>query len=97
MHPQCCKTPDTCSLSYRDHLVGVGLGVDAIPSRAVTRNPDMPDEPCTVTRAREKWLTADRDAYKRLRDDGLHPRAIKGAAALEARAETRSEIERGYA
>lgn len=95
-HPECCKEPDTCQLSYVQHLRGFVLGVDAIPTRAVTRNKGVPDEPSTVTRKREKQLVKDRDAYKRLRRDGLHPRALKGAARLEATAETRSEIERGF-
>jgi hypothetical protein len=40
-------------------------------------------------------LEKDRDAYKRLRDDGLQPSGIRDSAELEKTAETRMEIEAG--
>ena len=41
-------------------------------------------------------LEKDRDAYKRLRDDGLQPTGIRDSADLEKTAETRMEIEAGH-
>ena len=38
----------------------------------------------------------DRDAYKRLRDDGLQPTGIRDSADLEKTAETRMEVEAGH-
>lgn len=83
-HPQSCTDPD-CQLAYRDHLVGIGIAAAALPTRAVTRNAGQPDEPSTVTRAREKRIEADLPAYKRMRDAGLRPRSTVGAATVERR------------
>jgi len=41
-------------------------------------------------------LEKDRDAYKRLRDDGLQPTGIRDSADLEKTAETRMEVEAGH-
>lgn len=92
-HPACCKNPESCSLTYREHLVGVGLAASAIPTRAVTRNEGTHNEPSIVTKARERQLEKDMPAYKRLRQDGLHPRSIKGSARLEATATSAAQIE----
>jgi hypothetical protein len=43
----------------------------------------------------EKQLDKDRPAYKRMRDDGLQPKGLSGAADLERRASSRWEIEAG--
>ena len=40
-------------------------------------------------------LSADRDAYKRLKDDGIQPKGLKGAAQLEKHASSAWEIEAG--
>jgi len=45
--------------------------------------------------AREKRWAKDMPAYKRLRAQGLQPKSIDGSAHLEARAETRFEVESG--
>lgn len=45
--------------------------------------------------AREKRWAKDMPAYKRLRQQGIQPKTIDGAARLEAEAETRFEIESG--
>lgn len=44
----------------------------------------------------EKRLTKDREAYKRLRRNGLQPRAMTGAAKLEKHASTKLEIQMGH-
>ena len=43
----------------------------------------------------DRALAADRDAYKRMRDEGLQPKALKGAARIEKRANSRFEVESG--
>jgi len=40
-------------------------------------------------------MNKDIAAYKRLRLDGLQPKTTKGAAAVEARADSRWEVETG--
>lgn len=48
-----------------------------------------------VVEAREKRWQKDMPAYKELRQQGLQPPRIDGAARLAAKAETRFEIESG--
>lgn len=43
--------------------------------------------------ARERALRADLDAYKRLRQDGLQPPNVDGAAQLEATSTHRLQVE----
>ena len=82
-HPACCKNPDTCTLSYADHLRGVVLGAAAIPTRATHRTPGQVDEPAVETLRRNKRVSADHAAYKRLRDNGVRDAPFRGAAAHE--------------
>ena len=49
-----------------------------------------------ATRQAEKNKDADMAAYKRLRKDGVQPPKIDGSAKLEARAESKHEINSGY-
>ncbi len=42
---------------------------------------------------REKQLQKDRDAYRRLRENGVQPRMIDGSARAEAEANTTAEVE----
>jgi hypothetical protein len=91
-HPQSCRNPDTCPLAYVEHLRGFVIGVDAIPSRAVTRTKGMDDEPSSVTRAREKAWERDRPAYKELRRQGYRPRSVRGADKLAATATSDGQI-----
>lgn len=44
---------------------------------------------------REKDLRKDLDAYKRLRQDGLHPKGIDGSHKLEAHVESQFDIDLG--
>lgn len=92
MHPAACKNPDTCQLRYVEHLRGFVIGVDAIPTRAVTRNRGMDDEPSTLTRAREKAMERDLPAYKALRRQGYRPRTIRGAHKLAQSATTDGQV-----
>lgn len=47
--------------------------------------------------AREREIDRDRPAYKRLRDEGFHPRTLRGAAEIEARADDEWFINTGGA
>lgn len=51
----------------------------------------------TGATAREQTLDRDRDAYRRLRMEGLQPRTVGGSAELEATADHRHEVEMGHA
>jgi hypothetical protein len=45
------------------------------------------------TNRREKELALDRDAYKRLRNDGLQPNDVTGSAHLEKHVQDQIEID----
>jgi len=47
------------------------------------------------TNAAEKRLTRDRDAFKAMREQGIQPARLKGAAEMQDRASTKHEIETG--
>ena len=81
-HPASCTDP-ACTLTYRDHLVGIGISPAATPTRAVTRTKGLRDEPTVNTRAREQSWNRDLPAYKRLRRNGVRPPSTRGAAHLE--------------
>lgn len=78
-HPQCCKDPEGCDLPYVEHLRGVALGVEAIPTRAVHRSPGVHDELAVETTDRCRRWEADANAYKQLRRAGLEPRHVLGS------------------
>lgn len=44
---------------------------------------------------RDRQLAKDRDAYKRLRQNGLQPPRIDGSAVVEQHASTEREVEQG--
>jgi len=54
-----------------------------------TRRPEAAE-----TAAREKRWERDMDAYKRLRQEGLHPKTIDGAADAELR-DSKFQLETG--
>lgn len=60
------------------------------PSSMPTRNSDA-----AIRNAHEKQLERDLPAYARLRAEGMQPKSTVGAAELEARAESRFEVEYG--
>jgi hypothetical protein len=43
----------------------------------------------------QEFVNGDREAYRRLRQDGLQPRSIRGSADLERHATTKFEVESG--
>lgn len=64
--------------------------VSVAPSAMATRNPHA-----ARTKVTDKRLHEDRDAYKRLRRDGVQPKAVKGAKTLETLATEHFEIKTG--
>ena len=91
-HPQSCHDPD-CNLSYRDHLITVGFGSSAFPSRLVNTEGGMSSEPLTRTNIREKRWHRDMAAYKRLLKQGYNPPHMEGSALREREGKTREDIE----
>jgi len=69
-----------------DRIRSIGFGVGTMP----TRHPVS-----ASVEAREKRWAKDMPAYKRMRQQGLQPKTIDGAADIELRAETRFEVESG--
>jgi len=67
-------------------VAGVSFGAAAMPSRK---------SHAARTGATEKRWDKDMAAYKRMRADGVQPRAIDGAARVEARAEEKYQVETG--
>lgn len=82
-HPSSCKHPDTCTLSYRDHLLGISITSTALPSR-------FPE--AARTNIREKRWARDIPAFKRLHAEGVSPPQIDGSALRERRGETVYDI-----
>lgn len=80
-----CGKPCDCP-SYRDHLLSVGIGAAALPSRrgGVHEN-----------EAREQALSKDLRSYRNLRLDGLQPPRIDGSHRLEQGADHALEVEAG--
>lgn len=58
-----------CCTSFVEHIRSIGFSYKAAPQ----------------TNARERALSADLAAFRRLTEDGLEPKGIDGMAALEAR------------
>lgn len=81
-HPQGCHD-DNCQLSYRDHLLSVGISADALPTvKAETSQANV----------REKRWIRDDAAYLRLRKQGYRPPSTNGAYALEQYARGPSDL-----
>lgn len=74
MHPESCTDPD-CTLSYRDHLIGIKIAAAATPTRT--------KDDVLASTVREKRWERDMAAYKRLRKDGVQPPQIDGSALRE--------------
>jgi hypothetical protein len=87
-HPQSCHDPN-CRLTYRQHLLSVGIAAAALPTRAVHRSPRSdsgykpPDEPAWRTEARERRWAKDMPAFERLQKAGHSDAPLEGAAAYE--------------
>jgi hypothetical protein len=81
--PSSCRD-DACTLTYREHLLGVGIGAEALPTRAGNAR---------YQRVRTRRWERDMAAYKRLKDDGFNPPSIDGAALREKQGQNRYDIE----
>lgn len=91
-HPACCRHPDTCTLTYREHLAGFVIGVGALPTRGVHRTPGQVDEPAWRTQARERRWAKDLPAFRSLVDQGYDPPRIDGSDRLAATATCDADI-----
>jgi len=65
-------------------VAGVSFGANSTTTRGA--------RVAETNRTAKNW-DKDMPAYKRLRQNGLQPRGIDGAAALEARSETAAQVE----
>lgn len=74
---------ETC---YPCKLKSISFAASAMP----TRKPEA-----VATTIREKNLVRDRDAFKAMRQQGIQPARLKGAAQLQDQASTKHEIETG--
>lgn len=83
-HPASCDDIN-CTLSYRDHLLGISISAAAMPTRT--------GEDTLGTMVREKRWQRDEDAYRRLRKDGLQPPRVDGSALRERQGKTAYDIE----
>lgn len=67
-------------------IKSISFAASAMP----TRKPEA-----VATTQREKQLVKDRTAFKAMRDQGIQPARLKGAAELQDKASTKHEIETG--
>ena len=82
MIPHTC-TGESC---FGCKIKSVSFAASAMP----TRHPQA-----ASTQKWDKQLHKDRAAFKAMRDQGIQPASLKGAADLQARASTKHEIETG--
>lgn len=80
-----CGRPCGCA-SYRDHLLSVGIGAAALPTRKGG---------VSETERKERELSKDLRSYRNLRLDGLQPPRIDGSHRLEQHADHALEVESG--
>ena len=83
--------PEAVSGCYTCRLLSVQVGPSATPSRSEAR----PGQYAYQQRFAAEFHNGDREAYRRLRADGLQPPTIAGSAHLERHATTRFEVESG--
>lgn len=69
-------------------IASVGVASSACPTRGGGARV------ATIAR-KDKVLEKDLDAYKRLRNEGLQPKAIDGSAEVEKRANYKWQVETG--
>jgi len=68
-------------------IAHVAVSSDAMPNRKNRSH--------QINETERRW-DKDMAAYKRLRNDGLQPKKIDGAAKVEARAKTEFQVESGH-
>ena len=91
-HPACCKDPEHCTLTYKQHLEGFGLSATIIPPRSINRTPGVPDEPVAQTLIREKRWERDMGAFERLHREGLTPPRVDGSALRERQGQNAYDV-----
>jgi hypothetical protein len=69
-------------------IAGLSVAASATPTRRDGRR-------AATINHKDKVLEKDLDAYKRLRQEGLQPKAIDGSAEVEKRAEHKWQVETG--
>ena len=74
-------------------VMGRMMGMPYVSPSAVPSRNNVID--LAATKQAEKDKVADMDAYKRLRQNGVQPPSINGAARLEAKAEEKHEVNSG--
>ena len=67
-------------------IAGVSFAASSMPSRKIDNN---------RIEATERQWSKDMDAYKRLKQDGLQPSQIDGAANIEKKADHPSQVVTG--
>jgi hypothetical protein len=72
---------------YLCRLRSISISAEALPTRG---------KAVSAINAKQKRWDRDGDALKRLAKDGIVPRSIDGVAEMEARGETKYEIESGH-
>jgi len=82
MKPHDCKG-EGC---FGCKIKSVSFAASAMPTRHVG---------ASQTKTAEKQLVKDREAFKAMREQGIQPASLKGAAAMQAKATTKHEIETG--
>lgn len=86
-------------MRHRDRHPGFVDGCDACRYRTIAlghNSTTTGGRAAEGEKALEQRWERDRPAYKRLRQEGLQPKTIRGSADIEARAETRLEVETGH-
>lgn len=85
--PSSCKD-ESCTLTFREHLLGIGVAPSATPTRGKGWH-------AARTNKKDAQFDKDSAAYRRLRKEGLQPRNIDGSAALEQKAEVAEHVTTG--
>jgi hypothetical protein len=80
-----CGKSCNCT-TYRDHLLSVGFSANAMPTRK---------KRVIEANKTEKGWAKDHKAYKTMRQQGLRPARLTGAAKLQDTARDRLELESG--
>lgn len=84
-HPESCTDPH-CNLSYRNHLLGIAVTADAMPTRGMNLE-------VVRTNIRERRWKRDMAAFRRLVKEGVEPPQIDGSALREKQGEDQFDIE----
>jgi len=82
MQPHNCKG-EGC---FGCKIKSVSFAASAMPTRHIE---------ASSNKINEKQLVRDRNAFKALKDEGIQPARLRGAAELQDKATTKHEIETG--